>query len=581
MLLAQKCLLKSLPVFLSFALSVPLAGAQDEAGGQAVPNSFKPPTADEVATSRHDTEEALRMDPALVDVIQLLKQDKEDEAKKLLEVELKKNPTDVDVLETLALLESKGGAHMDAAKHLQQALPDAEKSKDVRKQVILLKRIGDCYYYEDKIDQALTNYNAAYTLAKSLPEDDCWRALILESQVGCYLAKKDLVKAEAVGTDLLQVARLRSKSGRPDELISQVWALIQLMDLYRLTGNEAKRIPLKEEAFVIFDKIMVAKAQMEAANNFPPLELWKRYFISNFVRENTPRTVPDYLWLAKDFKLRTLPFVSWTPDPPPSAKASILCVHGLGLDNGSFIDFAKRMSKRGYAVFAIDVRGFGSWVSTPGHENLQFERTIADIGYFTKLIKERIVGKPVFLLGESMGGAIALRAAARFQNELAGVISSVPSAERFQGRAMSMTVAYHFIQDPKRPFYVGEMVAEKATSRSELQTSWKADPKAKMNLTPLELMKFAVFMRTTESECKQINKLPVFVVHGLKDKLVKPHGTYELFDAITADDKTMMIVGNAEHLIFETDQQSDVLLDTLDSWLKKHMTEQKVSEASK
>lgn len=46
---------------------------------------------DSRATSRHETEEALRMDPALVDVIQLLKQDKEDEAKKL-EVALKKNP---------------------------------------------------------------------------------------------------------------------------------------------------------------------------------------------------------------------------------------------------------------------------------------------------------------------------------------------------------------------------------------------------------------------------------------------------------------------------------------------------------
>lgn len=523
-------------LLLSSLLLPPLTFAQDSAKPADTPANFKPPTAEDVATAKHTTEEALRMDPSLVDAVQLLKADKEDEARKLLEVELKKSPNNIDVLEVLALLESKGGDYMNAAKHLQLVLPDAEKRKDIPKQIVLLKRIGDCFYNEDKIDQALINYNAALALYKNLPGDDCWRAIILESKMGCYLAKKDLANAESVGLELLQATRARAaNTKRPDELISQVWALIQLMDLYRVTGQDAKRIPLKEEAFGIFDKIMTAKSAMEANNNFPALELWRKYFIANFVKENAPKTVPEYLWLAKDFKLRTLPFISWTPDPPTSAKASILCVHGLGLDNGSFIDFAKLMSKRGYAVFAIDVRGFGSWVSTPGHENLQFERTIADIGYFTRLIKERIKDKPVFLLGESMGGAIALRAAARFQNELSGVISSVPSAERFQGRMMSMKVATHFIQDPKRPFYVGEMVAEKATSRSELQAAWKADPKAKMNLTPLELMKFAVFMRTTESDCKDIKTLPVFVVQGLKDKLVKPHGTYQLFDAISAD----------------------------------------------
>ncbi|MBX9572611.1 MAG: alpha/beta fold hydrolase [Candidatus Obscuribacterales bacterium] len=562
----------TLSVLLPAILSSQFAWA-DEAPTPQQP--FNAPTEADVKTKAQENEKALRMDPAIVDAIQLLKQDKEDEARKTLEGELKRDASNVDLVELLALLEFKGGSYSNAAKHLRVALLDAEKKKDIRKQLILQKRIGDCYYNDAKVDQALACYNAALALSESVPEDDCWRPLVLESLMGCWLMKKDITKAEEAGVELVRVSNIRAKSGRPDDLISLLWSLIQLMDLYRTTGNDTKRLPLREQALDLFDKFMAAKAPMELNNQFPPLELWKRYFASNFVKENAPTTVPEYLWLAKDFKLRTLPLVAWMPEQAngqkPTPKAVILCIHGLGLDNSSYLDFARKMSKRGFGVFAMDVRGFGAWVSAPGHENVQFERTISDVGYFVKLIKERHNGIPVFLLGESMGGAIALRAAARYPDDLKGVVSSVPSAEQFQGRIMAMKVAYHFIQDPKRPFYVGEMLAEKATSRSELQAAWKADPKAKMNLTPLELMKFAVFMRTTESDCKLIKSMPVFVVQGLKDKLVKPHGTYQLFDAVTSDDKNMMIIGNAEHLIFETDQQSETLLDALDSWLHKHI----------
>jgi alpha-beta hydrolase superfamily lysophospholipase len=86
-------------------------------------------------------------------------------------------------------------------------------------------------------------------------------------------------------------------------------------------------------------------------------------------------------------------------------------------------------------------------------------------------------------------------------------------------------------------------------------------------------MRFAIFMRRTQSHCGDIKTLPVLMVQGLKDKLVKPQGTYDLFAAVKSDDKTMMIVGNAEHLIFETDNQNSIVLDSLSSWIDKHSGE--------
>ena len=55
------------------------------------------------------------------------------------------------------------------------------------------------------------------------------------------------------------------------------------------------------------------------------------------------------------------PCISWVnPLVPP--KVALLCIHGLGLYSGSYQDFGTRMARVGIATFAIDVRGFGSWM---------------------------------------------------------------------------------------------------------------------------------------------------------------------------------------------------------------------------
>ena len=43
-----------------------------------------------------------------------------------------------------------------------------------------------------------------------------------------------------------------------------------------------------------------------------------------------------------------------------------------------------------------------------------------------------------------------------------------------------------------------------------------------------------------------------------------------MFEAVSSEDKTMMIIGTAEHLIVESDKQTGLLLDALDSWLTDH-----------
>ncbi len=267
------------------------------------------------------------------------------------------------------------------------------------------------------------------------------------------------------------------------------------------------------------------------------------------------------------------PCLAWV-DPDVPVKAALLCVHGLGLHNGTYEDFGKRMSHLGIATYAIDVRGFGSWMEAKGRERVDFDGCLADVKATLKVIHRAHPGLPVFVLGESMGGAIALRSAALYPDLVDGLISSVPAGDRFQQKRTALKVALHLLEGPNKQFNVGQGVIEQATQKQELRQAWGNDPLARMNLSPNELMQFQSFMNQNHESAKEIKALPVLIVQGCKDRLVRPEGTVELYNELGTADRQLELIHNAEHLVFEENQFTDADIDLVHKWLDKHLKKQ-------
>lgn len=460
-----------------------------------------------------------------------------------------------------------------AAKYLKeiQELPADSQPLTLQDQVILQRCIAECYYRQRNTKDALKHYNLALICAGNNDIGTLLRAELEEGLVGCYLLEKRYKEAEAPA---LILAQLTSKhSSQLSGLCPYFWANVYLAEIYKSLGNKEKHEFYRKNLVGLLAQLMAEREQVENSIGAIPLKGVRDRFLKDYMNDTQPQTLGEYLWLATTFKLKTLPMIAWQSRAPENrSKATIIAVHGMGLDNRAFTPFAHEMRARGYTIFAIDVRGFGSWMNASGNEKIDYKDSFIDINNMVGLVKEHNPSAPVFLLGESMGGAIALNTAAQFGQNLRGVIASVPSAERLQAKRMSLTVALHFLNGPDKPFNIGTQIAAQATAKPEMRAMWANSLKAKNELSPKELMNFAVFMRRTHSHCGDIKTLPVLMVQGLKDKLVKPQGTYDLFAAVKSEDKTMMIVGNAEHLIFETDSQNGVVIDTLCSWIDKHST---------
>ncbi len=288
----------------------------------------------------------------------------------------------------------------------------------------------------------------------------------------------------------------------------------------------------------------------------------------NFVSPGESRPVDGPL--QEHLNLVELEGRGWLPEPSQKLLGVILCVHGFGLNASSYEEFAERVTGRGFAVFALDARGFGHWRTKNKHPKLDLEQTVVDTEGLLSRLKHEFPGLPVFLLGESMGGAIALTTAARCPDQLDGVIASVPAADRFGQKASILPIATRLLFAPDKEFDVSRKVVEKAVSSEQLRHRWKSEPQNRLHLSAKELLQFQSFMNNATKLAPKIAHTPVLIVQGCRDDLVKPKATVRLYNSIPCKDKKLLLVGEAEHLIFQKGRLSQMSFDMILAWLRNH-----------
>ncbi len=127
---------------------------------------------------------------------------------------------------------------------------------------------------------------------------------------------------------------------------------------------------------------------------------------------NSPGKLVSQPKLDKDFFVAgdgiRLPVRNWLPEDA-RIRAVIIGLHGFNDYSNSFTSPGKYLSRHGIAVYAYDQRGFGG---APGRGFWSGSDAYAgDLVCFVKVIRKRHPGVPVYILGESMGGAVTIVAA--------------------------------------------------------------------------------------------------------------------------------------------------------------------------
>ncbi len=433
-------------------------------------------------------------------------------------------------------------AHLTQAIKLLSSCPESAELTSLDKKMKLAslhKHLGDCDIIEDRVLEAIAHYEEAARSLNGLQNQPSLKKRILRALGDAHMRQKSYNKAIETFKTLLE---LQKESN--DKAIA--WTAVGLRDAYEQLGD-------KEEA----DRYFTISSDI-----FRPL-------VKNAgmrKHENTVPQIPLDLWDALETEPESAPAMSWEPDGV-MPWAVLMCIHGMGLHKSAFNAFGRAMASRGVLVFALDVRGFGSWCKLD-RPKVNFDLCESDIIHVASMLKKGMPGIPIFLLGESMGGAIALQSAMS-SKDIVGVISSVPAADRYNGTKTKMKIAWKVIVGSKNEYDITKDVIEKVSHDEKLVDEWKADREARFKLGTDELMKFDSFMNRTKAKAQLLDK-PVLIVQGGADPLVKPASTIELYDAIKATDKTLIVLGYKEHLIFENEQFFPLMLEGLTNWLRGH-----------
>ena len=521
---------------------------------------------------------------------------------RLLKVEncSEKNPDHecFEVLMNLAICQLLENNVKESESLLKRLLPTAtrDNGNNALDEPDCLFFLAECQYKNAKFDEAALSYSRALELyRKALPKFSSDLEPCIEGLSGCYYRKRNYAQVLPLYLELAKIDRLNQG---PEDL-RFAWSLLNLSDIYRKLGHQEEQRLCFERSVWIFRKVnterLLQRFEKQGPVSAAALPGIKAKFQSGVYgvtdpskneavkvaidklvdvqadSTETPTKRPNdfYNWRFKRSSKFDAPgFV--IIDPRVDLNGLIICVHGLGLHHRSYEDFGNKMSKRGYGIVSFDMRGFGQYKDEKGYDQLDMQGCVEDLGAIIKLFTRDYPGVPLFILGESMGGAIAVHVAQSHQSELDGLISAVPSGERYDATKTDVKVAFKLLKAKNRQFDIGSQLIGQATKDEKLRRAWREDPSARLNLSPVELIEFQKFMNQNEKLAHQVDTLPTIIFQGYGDNLVKPEGTLALFNAIAAPDKVLVFLGHQEHLIFEENQCPPTVIDAVVSWLDHH-----------
>ncbi|MDZ4837589.1 MAG: alpha/beta fold hydrolase [Candidatus Melainabacteria bacterium] len=268
--------------------------------------------------------------------------------------------------------------------------------------------------------------------------------------------------------------------------------------------------------------------------------------------------------------------LEWNSANPKDA--FIVCIHAWGLSAREFSSFGTEMSTRGFDVAALDVRGFGANRDQDGMKTIDLDKAIKDIGQLLAAKRKSDPKKKIFLVGESMGGAMALKTAALYPELVDGVVCSAPAWRIFSLK--TITVKGVVDQVLGEPGFAARFITNKASSDEKLQKQWLSDSNYRMNYSAPEAFHYYRLMQSTPKNAKEIKGIPVLVMQGLNDHLSKPCASVKLFKKLKNKSKQLAIVLGGEHLVLEENQLKPLVASFVEDWVLNQMHDKKASNAT-
>lgn len=279
--------------------------------------------------------------------------------------------------------------------------------------------------------------------------------------------------------------------------------------------------------------------------------------------EGQPRAEPRAI---VTFDGAFLPLRTWLPkDGEPHAV--VVALHGMNDYSNAFDGPGTYLAGRGIAVYAYDQRGFGEapnrgyWA---GAETMAEDATVA-----VAAVHAKYPGKPIYLLGESMGGAVAMLAMTGPRPPaIDGLILSAPAVwSRDAMNVFERSALWLSVHTVPWLTLTGRGLDIMPSDNLPMLRALGRDPLVIKETRVDTIHGICDLMDAAQAAAPRI-KVPVLVLYGEHDEIVPADPTYRMMtklpDGLAPQVKA--VYANGWHMLLR-DLEADLVLDDIASWI--------------
>jgi alpha-beta hydrolase superfamily lysophospholipase len=263
---------------------------------------------------------------------------------------------------------------------------------------------------------------------------------------------------------------------------------------------------------------------------------------------------------------------SWLPAGNP--RGVVIVCHGFNSHSGYYLWVGEQFAKRGFAVYALDLRGHGRSDGERFYVDVMSD-WVEDVAGVVALAKSRHVAVPAFLLGHSAGGVVSCLYAIAHQDELSGLV-----CESFAFRVPAPDFAIAALKGLSHlapHAHVLRLKNEDFSRDPSVVAAMNNDSLIANETQPTRtIAELARADDRLKSEFPLIT-VPLLILHGTADRATKPSGSQAFYDAAGSKDKTLKLYDGYYHDLLNDVGKATVLED-IAQWIDGRVPEPPVSE---
>ncbi len=260
-----------------------------------------------------------------------------------------------------------------------------------------------------------------------------------------------------------------------------------------------------------------------------------------------------------------LPLMRW--QAIGDTRAVVLSLHGLNDYSFAFDSLGHYLSSLGITVIAYDQRGFGRTDAAGLWHGS--ERLSADLVTMTDLLREHYGDVPLYLLGESMGGAVILTTLAAKPLDVDGIVLVAPAVWTRDSmpyyQRIALWLAAHTI--PAKQL-TGDGLDIKPSDNIEMLNALGRDELV-IKATRVDVLYGISNLMDNAMLAAEHAPGNIMLLYGEKDEIIPAIPTCELVENLSRNGATQLsatIYENGYHMLTR-DLQAAVVLEDIAAWI--------------